>query len=293
MATQKSFTKKQINTAIDSQLADNTSQAITAANVRSIVKDYITESTAAPLLIYAGVIKGSIQEGYYDGELRHSLSGAGYIHDHYYNPDFFQKQNETDPTNADNIWQLSTTLTVGTDDGTYTIKSANFINFYTGDLLELKFTVASNIVTKMEIIAHGVGQKVDENLVFRLGSGPQLSVSYNGVIRKTIISQKSSFIYMHELTENSDNLYKRHSSINTIISASEKLTTGWRAIGYNRMFSDISGSYGRFTLLHEEFNSDSIYFEGQWYNDRYDYDFEPQHIQIYRVAGTELSRSGF
>ena len=39
MATQKSFTKKQIDDAIDSQMADNTSQAITASNVRSITKD--------------------------------------------------------------------------------------------------------------------------------------------------------------------------------------------------------------------------------------------------------------
>ena len=56
MATQKTFNKKQINDQIESVLADNTSQAISAADVRSVAKDYMTESMSAPLLIYAGQI---------------------------------------------------------------------------------------------------------------------------------------------------------------------------------------------------------------------------------------------
>ena len=79
MATQKTFTKKQIDDAIDSQMADNTSQAITASNVRSIVKDYMTASTYAPVMIYAGIIKGGPD------------AASATVKDLYYNPDFFQK----------------------------------------------------------------------------------------------------------------------------------------------------------------------------------------------------------
>ena len=191
----KQYTKKLIENAIDQQLADNSSQAITAANVRSVVKDYMTSSMYAPVLIYSGIIKHD--EG----------SGAAVesIKELYFNPDFFQKQSAL-LTNTLNIYQLSATA-VAASNNSYTVSPSRG----SGEGLVVTLTVSNNVITAMEISQAGGGYKEGDVLTFTVG-GSSLTITYNAAIRKT---SGSTF----NMTLNTDNTFMNHKINNTIVSA--------------------------------------------------------------------------
>ena len=161
------YTRKEIENRIDSQLADNSSQAITAADVRGVLKDYMTSSMYAPALIYAGIIKHDEGSG----------TAVESIKELYFNPDFFQKQSVL-LTNSLNIYQLSTTV-VAASDGEYTVSPSGG----NGEGLVVKLTVSSNTATSMEILQAGGGYKEGDVLSFTVG-GSSLTITYNAAIKK-------------------------------------------------------------------------------------------------------------
>lgn len=191
----KQYTKKLIEDAIDQQLADNSSQAITAANVRSIVKDYMTSSMYAPVLIYSGIIKHDEGSG----------TAAESIKELYFNPDFFQKQSAL-LTDTLNIYQLSTTA-VAASNNSYTVSPSGG----SGEGLVVTLTVSSNTVTGLEISQAGGGYKEGDVLSFTVG-GSSLTITYNAAIRKT---SGATF----NMTQNTDNTFLNHKINNTIVSA--------------------------------------------------------------------------
>lgn len=191
----KQYTKEQINGQIESVLADNSTQAISASDVRSVVKDYITSSTYAPVLIYAGIIKHDEGSG----------SAAESIKELYFNPDFFQKQSAL-LTNTINIYQLSTTVAAASN-GTYTVTPSGG----DGEGLIVKLTVSSNTVTNMEILQAGSGYKEGNVLSFTVGSS-SLTITYNAAIRRT---SGATF----NMTQNTDNTFLNHKINNTIVAA--------------------------------------------------------------------------
>ena len=276
MATQKSFTKKQIDDAIDSQMADNTSQAITASNVRSITKDYMTGSMAAPMLIYAGIIKAG------------SDAASATVKDLYYNPDFFQQVSESSPTFGGNTYELSTISVPGASDGEYDIYDP--VN--KGTLLHLKITVASNVITKMEVISPGVGYINGDTWTITVGPN-NVDVTYNGVIRAEYSSTPGIGQYFN-LTENTNNTFKNHSQLNTIISASIR----------NINFSSRSGGGGvsstdTLNIDNNILNSLSspqgisrAFFRASE-DDFLTLAYVEQYIQLFRIAGTDADRSGY
>ena len=91
------YAKRTIDSKIEELINDNASKDISAADVRSIVKDYVTNSTYAPVMIYAGILK------------RRSGSGSdnSIIEDYYYNSEYFNQQFENSPMATGNIVQLS------------------------------------------------------------------------------------------------------------------------------------------------------------------------------------------
>lgn len=196
MPTKKQYTKQEINDQIETVLADNSTQAITASDVRSIVKDYMTASTYAPVLIYAGLIK------HYEG----SGSAAESIQEFYFNPEFFQKQTPTTPTASTNIYRLSG-LAVAASNGTYTVNASGG----NGSGLQLKFEVDDNYVETMEVVNPGAGYKVGNILNVLVGS-TTLDVTYNGAIRHNVGN-------LFTMTTNSDNTFSDHTALNTIISS--------------------------------------------------------------------------
>jgi hypothetical protein len=241
----KQYTKKLIENAIDQQLADNSSQAITAANVRSVVKDYMTSSMYAPVLIYSGIIKHDEGSG----------TAAESIKELYFNPDFFAKQLVNDPTNAYNIYKLSNT-TAAASNNSYTVSPSGG----SGEGLVVTLTVSSNTITAMEINQAGGGYKEGDVLVFTVG-GSSINMTYNAAIRKT-----SGAVF--NMTQNTDNTFMNHKINNTIVSA----TPMDFSLGTNESFS----------VQNEVTSLNTIVLKldtGSTYNDHY------QHIQLYRVAG--------
>ena len=76
--------------------------------------------------------------------------------------------------------------------------------------MHLKITVASNVITKMEVISPGVGYTEGDTWTITVGSN-NVDVTYNGPIRAKYSSTSGVGQYF-ELTENSDNTFKNHSS---------------------------------------------------------------------------------
>ena len=132
------YAKRTIDSKIEELINDNTSKDISAADVRSIVKDYVTNSTYAPVMIYAGILK------------RRSGSGSdnSIIEDYYYNSEYFNQQSENSPMATGNIVQLSAVGAPGTANGTYTQRYGD-VSSGTGDLL-LEYTVSSNVITNLK-----------------------------------------------------------------------------------------------------------------------------------------------
>lgn len=272
MATQKSFTKKQIDDAIDSQMADNTSQAITASNVRSITKDYMTGSMAAPMLIYAGQIKSG------------ATAADCVVRDQYYNPDFFQKQNNSNLTSTDNIISVDSITMAGLADGTYTETLVG------GPEGLITFTVASNLITSIEITEPLVGAQIGDS--FTLKGGYTNVITYNGVIRPQDASGSIPETYF-KLTENSDNTYEKHSNINTVVSTTNKILSigagPTLAFSHNEKNEILFGYADSLAKL----QSKTVFTSSSTNPPQVTTSYRTQHIQLYRLPGTEESRSGY
>ena len=182
------FTKNQIDTKITTDLADNSTKAISAQDVRDIVKDYITASTYAPVMIYAGILKHDEGSGSADRSIKEL----------YYNPDFFAKQLANDPTNANNIYKLST-IVVTANNNTYIVTPTSG----DGEDLKLSIVVTSNQITSMTVIEPGFGYKVGDVLSFTVGA-TSLTVTYQGAVRAGASND------LFALTTNADNTYLNH-----------------------------------------------------------------------------------
>ena len=239
------FTKNQINAKIDTDLADNSLKAISAQDVRDIVKDYITASTYAPIMIYSGILKHDEGAG----------TAERSIQELYYNPDFFAKQLTTNPTNAYNIYKLSTVV-VAANNNTYTVAPSGG----NGQNLKLSIVVASNQVSSMTVTEPGSGYKVGNVLTFTVGA-TNLSVTYQGAARA------GSSDELFALTTNTDNLYPDHKPNNTIVSGTP--------VDYNQgtntsIYRDVKISANN--VLRSRLDL------GNSYSGHY------QHIQLYRIA---------
>ena len=169
------YAKRTIDSKIEELINDNTSKDISAADVRSIVKDYVTNSTYAPVMIYAGELKRRSESG----------SDNSIIKDYYYNSEYFNQQNENSPMATGNIVQLSAVGAPGTANGTYTQRYGD-VSSGTGDLL-LEYTVSSNVITNLKVTYAGFGIRPGStyNLVL---SGVTIVVTYNGVISKNSLT---------------------------------------------------------------------------------------------------------
>lgn len=169
------YAKRTIDSKIEELINDNTSKDISAADVRSIVKDYVTNSTYAPVMIYAGILKRRSAAGNNDSIIK----------DYYYNSEYFNQQNENSPMAAGNIVQLSAVGAPGTANGTYTQRYGD-VSSGTGDLL-LEYTVLSNVITNLKVTYAGYGIQPGStyNLVL---SGVTIVVTYNGVISKNSLT---------------------------------------------------------------------------------------------------------
>lgn len=273
MATQKSFTKKQIDDAIESQMADNTSQAITASNVRSITKDYMTGSMAAPMLIYAGQITSG------------ATAADCVVRDQYYNPDFFQKQNNSNLTSTDNIISVDSTTMAGLADGTYTSSTPAS----QGEGV-ITYVVASNLITSIEITTPLIGMMLGDT--FTLRSGYSNTVTYNGVIRPQDASGSISETYFI-LTENSDNTYSKHTNINTIVSATNKFVSTGASSTLDFSHTEKNDILNGFADSLAKFQSKTVLISGSTNPPQTTTTYRTQYIQLYRLPGTEASRSDF
>ena len=266
MASQKTFTKKQINDQIESVLADNTSQAISAADVRSVVKDYMTESLSAPVLIYSGLWRQAVTN-----------SGSGSspdipssVQDFYYNPDFFQLQSDNGPIGASNIYQADTVNLPGIN-GLVQLRSA------VENGLEVTINVTNGLLAAMTIQQHGTGFTVGQTINLFNTNGTAftaLTLTYNGAVRPTGENTAARFV----LTTNSDNTYSDHGGANSILSATPEFVVGYLSTGNN------SSTYDYFAGINftgtNTLRCENAYLAGSTKRTS-----SSTHVQIYRIPG--------
>lgn len=246
----KTYTKGQIEYEIDSVLADNSTQSITAEDLRDVIKDYVTASTYAPVMIYAGILH------HYEG----TGDSARSIKELYYNPDFFAKQEADDPTNSYNIYKLSS-ISVTANNNTYVIAPTGG----DGENLRLSIVVTANQVTSMTVIEPGSGYKVGDVLNLQVGA-TALTITYQGAVRAPSNNTYPNNISF-TLTQNLDNLFFNHTENNTIVSATP--------VSYSH---DMSTSLYRINRISDPNVLRCVILQGD----------DPlenlQHIQLYRVA---------
>lgn len=266
MASQKTFTKKQINDQIESVLADNTSQAISAADVRSVVKDYMTESLSAPVLIYSGLWRQAVT----NSGIGSSPDVPSSVEDYYYNPDFFQLQSDNGPISISNIYQADTASLPGVN-GLVQLRSA------VENGLEVTINVTNGLLAAMTIQQHGTGFTVGQTINLFNTNGTAftaLTLTYNGAARVTGENSTARFV----LTTNSDNTYLDHGSANSILSATPQFVPGFINTGNNssvyRFFSGINFTSTNTLRCH------NAYLGGTTYRTS-----NSTHVQIYRIPG--------
>lgn len=239
------FTKNQIDTKITTDLADNNTKAISAQDVRDIVKDYITASTYAPVMVYSGILKHDEGGGSADRSIKEL----------YYNPDFFAKQLANDPTNAYNIYKLST-IAVSANNNTYLVAPSSG----DGENLKLSIVVLSNQITSMTVVEPGFGYKVGDVLNFSVGA-TSLTITYQGAVRAGASNQ------LFALTTNTDNTYLNHTENNTVVAGTP---VGYVQSGTGALTRDAKISANNVLTSRIDL--------GASYPGHY------QHIQLYRVA---------
>ena len=250
----KQYTRSDIYTKIETDFADNTTKAISAADLRGVVKDYMTSSTYAPVMIYAGILKQK------DG------SGGGddpaYIQDLYYNPDFFRQQDTSDPDDATNPVSLNDTSASGAADGVQTFNIGTGV--YT---MNLKLTIASGVITAMEVTKPGYGLYVGQTGTFTIASGPTKTWTYNGVITSNG-SIGDSHRFNLSVNANLDATVRDHKAINTIISTTPK------DLGLAGSNLDMENEMTADNTLKAYLDTDTTSHSKHY-----------QHVQLYRIAG--------
>jgi hypothetical protein len=233
-------TQAGIQLLIDARIADNNSKDISAGDVREVLTA-INESFNGPIMIYHGQLK--------------ARNGAGNfvstIKDYYVNLAFFRQQNSGSPTLATNPVQLNTTGVPSAPDGSTTL------TLHGG--LFLKLTVASNVITSMEVLRIGGGVTVGSVVPYTF-NGTALTFTYNGVITHpgTGTGTASRFVLSTSTGEGN------HTEDNTLIQAS--------AVAITQQIDDIHNQM----ITNNELLS---YLKGEVSNDAW-----LQNVTLWRVA---------
>jgi len=199
------YPKRQIDAKIEELITDNNNKEISAADVRSIIKDYVTQSTYAPVLIYAGKLK------------RKSGSFATPPKDWYFNAEYFREQSETSPTSSNNPVQLSTVSVPNSVDGDF---SYYFGNRTDGNgYLFIEYTVLSNAITKFSVVAAGGGLSVGSTFNLPVQNNTVV-LTYNGVITRASGYGSSHRFIMHpngSVPANGSPFIRNHTKGNTFL----------------------------------------------------------------------------
>ena len=233
-------TQSGIQLLIDARIADNNSKDISAGDVREVLTA-INESFNGPIMIYHGQLKARNGAG----------SFVATIKDYYVNLAFFKQQNSGNPTSGTNPVQLNTTGVPGAPDGSPTITLLGG--------LSLKLTVASNVITSMEVLKIGGGVQVGSVTPYTF-NGTALTFTYNGVITHpgTGTGVNSRFVLSTSAGEGN------HTEDNTLIQAS--------AVNISQQIEYIKNQM----MTNNELNS---YLKGVTSNDAW-----PQNVTLWRVA---------
>ena len=187
--TYSNKTRRILKNTISDKLPDNTTQSITAENIRDVTRNLILPATFAPVMIYAGVISKND------------------IIDKYYNPAYFAAQNESDPTANYNILKTDNRIVSGPDE-----TDIVFVTSPNGIDMVCEYTISSGLITNFRIVEPGGGYKVGEEISMDIGNSVKV-FTYQGVIRKT------STDYIYDITQNLDQENFNHKADNTIVSA--------------------------------------------------------------------------
>jgi hypothetical protein len=208
-------TQAGIQVLIDDRIADNNSKDISASDVREVFTE-INNSFNGPIMIYHGQLRARSGA---------AASEVANIKDYYVNLDYFKQQDSGNPTSSTNPVQLNTTGLPGAPDGSPTII------LYGG--LELRLTIASNVITSMEVIRIGGGVQVGSVTTVDL-YGTDLIFTYNGVITHpgTGTGANSRFVLSYNTSALS------HTEDNTLIQASAVYAPQTIVDVMNRMTAD-------------------------------------------------------
>ncbi len=200
------YPKRQIDAKIEELITNNNNKEISAADVRSIIKDYVTQSTYGPVLIYAGKLK-SKEVG----------SNAIPPKDWYFNEEYFRQQSETNPTSSNNPVQLSTVSVPNSVDGDF---SYYFGNRTDGNgYLFIEYTVLSNAITKFSVVAAGGGLSVGSTFNLPVQNNTVV-LTYNGVITRASGYGSSHRFIMHpngSVPANGSPFIRNHTKGNTFL----------------------------------------------------------------------------
>jgi len=203
------YPKRKIDAKIEELITNNNNKEISAADVRSIIKDYVTQSTYGPVLIYAGKLKRKVVG-----------SNATPPKDWYFNAKYFREQSETNPTSSNNPVQLSTVNVPNSVDGDF---SYYFGNDEDGSgYLFIEYTVLSNVITKFSIVAAGGGLTVGSTFNLPVQNNTVV-LTYNGVITSGGGSEFSHRFIMHPNgnvpTQGTNPFIRNHVKGNTLFVA--------------------------------------------------------------------------
>ena len=233
-------TQAGIQLLIDARIADNNAKDISAGDVREVLTS-INESFNGPIMIYHGQLKAKMG----------GSSFAATIKDYYVNLAFFKQQDSGNPTSGTNPVQLNTTGVPGAPNGSSTLTLLGG--------LSLRLTVASNVITSMEVLKIGGGVQVGSVTPYTF-NGTALTFTYNGVITHpgTGIGVNSRFVLSSNISEGS------HTEDNTLIQAS--------AVNISQQIEYIKNQM----ITTNELNS---YLKGVISNDAWS-----QNVTLWRVA---------
>ena len=188
-------TQASIQLLIDARIADNNSKDISAGDVREVLTA-INESFNGPIMIYHGILKarGSNAAQY-----------AATAKDYYVNLAFFKQQVPGSPTLATNLVKVNTTSVPNTSNGVVTVVLSVGLN--------LRITVASNVITQLEVLSIEGGLEAGD--VSYTLNGTPLTFTYSGVITGlTGVTTQSRFAISASTGEGD------HTTKNTLVQAS-------------------------------------------------------------------------
>tara|TARA_R110000803_G_scaffold161730_1_gene225378 strand:+ start:183 stop:899 length:717 start_codon:yes stop_codon:yes gene_type:complete len=190
-------TQAGIQLLIDNRIADNNSKDISAGDVREVLTA-MNQSFSGPVMIYHGQLKSDNGGSSYDAK----------IDDYYVNLAFWKQQVPGSPTSSTNLVQLNTTGVPSAPDGSPTVTLL-------GGLV-LKLTVASNVITQLEVLKIGGGVRVGSVTAYTF-HGTALTFTYNGIITPKLPNFTGTFarFILSTSTAGGD-----HTADNTLIQAS-------------------------------------------------------------------------